>query len=92
MSFFIPIYPGNNVTVTTQQRNNTIELRADFLIRFKPNEDKALTDAPISVVLPKDLDAYVRGLLNRSAWLRDTVAQKRAKELHPSLTLPMPDP
>ena len=67
------------------------EVRADYLTRFKPDEDKALADAPISVVLTKDLDAYVRGLPNRSEWLRDAIAQKRAKELHPSLTVPMPD-
>lgn len=57
------------------------EIRADYLTRFKPAGREPLADAPISVVLPKDLDAYVRGLRDRSEWLRDAVAQKRAREL-----------
>ncbi len=57
------------------------ERRADYLTRFKPAGEECLANAPISVVLPKDLDTYVRGLPNRSEWLRDAIAQKRANDL-----------
>jgi hypothetical protein len=35
---------------------------------------------PISVMLPEDLDAYVRSKSNRSEWLRRVIAEAAAKE------------
>ncbi|WP_225977648.1 ribbon-helix-helix domain-containing protein [Nostoc sp. CENA543] len=36
---------------------------------------------PISVLLPEDLDAYVRSKPNRSEWLRQIIAEAMDKEL-----------
>lgn len=37
--------------------------------------------SPICVMLPPDLDAYVRSLPNRSEWLRQAIKEKMEREL-----------
>lgn len=54
--------------------------RSDYLTRFQSTRDEPLADKPISVVLPKELDAYVRSLPNKSDWLRNAIADAARKE------------
>lgn len=35
---------------------------------------------PVCVMLPPDLDAYVRSLPNRSEWLRQAIKEKMERE------------
>ena len=51
------------------------EARRDYATRFqlRPN---SLARKPISVFLPKDVDAIVRSLPNRSHWLREAIMEK----------------
>ena len=49
-------------------------VRKDYLTRFKPKLN-ALASQPVSVFLPKDLDAIIRALPNRSHWLRRIIAE-----------------
>lgn len=52
-----------------------IEPRRDHATRFKPKLD-SLAKKPISVFLPKDVDAVVRSLPDRSRWLREAIMEK----------------
>ena len=54
--------------------------RADRLTRFKSTQEAELAEQPVSVVLPKELDEFVRSLPDRSKWLREAVAEKRVRE------------
>ncbi|AUT04603.1 hypothetical protein CLI64_29635 (plasmid) [Nostoc sp. CENA543] len=50
--------------------------------RFKSKGVGVKNDTkPISVLLPEDLDAYVRSKPNRSEWLRQIIAEAMDKEL-----------
>lgn len=42
--------------------------------------DEALAKKAVCVNLPKDLDEFVRSLPNRAEWLREAIAEKRARE------------
>jgi len=55
------------------------EERADYLTRFKPKPD-SLARKPLSVFLPKDVDAIVRSLPNRSQWMREAVIEKLMRD------------
>ncbi len=55
------------------------KVRGDYLTRFKPKPD-SLASKPVSVFLPKDIDAKVRAIPNRSQWLRETIAEKLSQE------------
>ena len=55
-------------------------VRKDYLTRFKPKLN-ALASQPVSVFLPKELDAIVRALPNRSHWLRRIIAEAVYEEL-----------
>lgn len=57
-------------------------VRKDHLTRFKPKLN-ALASQPVSVFLPKDLDAIVRALPNRSYWLRRIITEAVYQELLP---------
>ncbi len=55
--------------------------RNDIATRFKSKGVGVKSDTkPISVMLPEDLDAYVRIKPNRSEWLRQVIALAVAKE------------
>lgn len=58
-------------------------VRTDYSTRFKPKLN-ALANQPVSVFLPKDLDAIVRALPNRSHWLRRIISEAVYQELLPS--------
>lgn len=45
---------------------------------FKHLEEMSQT--PLSVRVPVDLDSYVRSLPNRTEWLRAAIAEKRQRE------------
>lgn len=56
------------------------ENRADYLTRFKPKAN-SLAAKPISVYLPKDIDAIMRQKIsNRSQWMREAVIEKLRRE------------
>ncbi|MBD2212193.1 hypothetical protein H6G27_20315 [Nostoc linckia FACHB-104] len=56
-------------------------VRKDIATRFKSKGVGVKCDTkPISVMLPEDLDAYVRSKPNRSEWLRQVIALAVAKE------------
>lgn len=54
--------------------------RPDFLTRFQMQGEVPLTSSPMSVRLPPELDAIVRSLPNRTAWLRDAIIEKLQRE------------
>jgi hypothetical protein len=55
--------------------------RGDHETRFKPLGVGVKHDTkPICVLLPTELDAYVRSLPNRSQWLREAIAEKMARD------------
>lgn len=45
---------------------------------FKHLEE--MSETPLSVRVPVDLDLYVRSLPNRTEWLRQAIAEKRQRE------------
>lgn len=56
-------------------------MRKDYETRFQPKGVGVKHDTkPISVMLPEDLDQYVRAKKNRSQWLRQVIALAVAKE------------
>lgn len=55
-------------------------IRPDFLTRFQAQGEEPLTLSPMSVRLPPELDAVVRSLPNRTAWLRDAIIEKLERE------------
>lgn len=57
------------------------EIRPDYLTRFKPVGDEALAKKPIAVLLPKDLDRYVRSLPNRAECLRQAIAEANRERI-----------
>jgi hypothetical protein len=55
--------------------------RKDVATRFKSSGIGVKHDTkPISVMLPGDLDAYVRSKPNRSEWLRQIIAEAVERE------------
>lgn len=58
--------------------------KTDYLVPIKPIYGKAMASKPVSVILPIELDEYVRSLPNRAEWLRETIAarieQDRARQ------------
>jgi hypothetical protein len=55
--------------------------RGDYVTRFKSNGVGTKSgQKPISVLLPATIDARVRSLSNRSAWLREAIAEKVTRE------------
>ena len=55
--------------------------RADHLTRFEgAGVGTKSKQAPISVMLPADMDAIVRALPNRSEWMRAAIAEKLERE------------
>ncbi|BAZ02841.1 hypothetical protein NIES37_68540 [Tolypothrix tenuis PCC 7101] len=55
--------------------------RNDIATRFQSKGVGVKSGAkPISVLLPEELDAYVRNKPNRSEWLRQAIALAVAKE------------
>jgi hypothetical protein len=55
-------------------------MRRDFETRFKPKPD-SFARTPLSVAVGKDVDAAVRALPNRSAWLRRVITEAAQREL-----------
>jgi len=61
--------------------NELKTMRKDYETRFQPKGVGVKHDTkPISVMLPEDLDQYVRAKKNRSEWLRQVIAEAVAKE------------
>jgi len=63
------------------------EIRGDYATRFKSQGVGVKHESkPICVMLPPELDEYVRSLPNRSEWLRAAITEKmeRDKQLAPS--------
>lgn len=58
-------------------------VRKDYLTRFQPKLN-AIASQPISVFLPKELDAIIRALPNRSHGLRRIIGEAVYAELLPS--------
>jgi len=57
------------------------ENRGDYLTRFESaGVGTKSKQAPISVMLPIEIDAIVRSLPNRSEWVRAAIAEKLARE------------
>jgi len=57
------------------------ETRGDHLTRFESaGVGTKSKQAPISVMLPIEIDAIVRSLPNRSEWVRAAIAEKLARE------------
>jgi len=57
------------------------ETRGDYLTRFESaGVGTKSKQAPISVMLPADMDVIVRSLPNRSEWVRAAIAEKLARE------------
>ncbi|BAB77358.1 hypothetical protein ACN23B_30055 (plasmid) [Anabaena sp. FACHB-709] len=55
--------------------------RNDIATRFQSKGVGVKSGAkPISVLLPDELDSYVRNKPNRSEWLRQVIAEAVAKE------------
>lgn len=55
--------------------------RNDIATRFQSKGVGVKSGAkPISVLLPEDLDTYVRNKPNRSEWLRQVIAEAVEKE------------
>lgn len=49
--------------------------------RFKISGKEPLASVPVTVRLPKDLDAIVRSQPNRSAWITEAILEKAIKQL-----------
>ena len=47
-----------------------------------------MSETPLSVRVPVDLDNYVRSLPNRTEWLREAIAEKRQREEAKALVAP----
>jgi len=54
--------------------------KIDYLVPIKPIYGKAMASRPVSVMLPVELDEYVRSLPNRTEWLRKVIAEAIEKE------------
>lgn len=55
--------------------------RLDNLRPFKPVADEALASQPLCVKVEKAIDARVRALPNKSAWLRRVITEAVQREL-----------
>lgn len=56
--------------------------RGGIETRFKPQYgDKAMSRKPIGVLLPMELDTFVRSLPNKSEWVREAIAEKYEREV-----------
>jgi hypothetical protein len=49
--------------------------------QFKPMGDKAHDEQPLCVKVPEELASVIRGLPNRSAWLRRVITEAAQREL-----------
>jgi hypothetical protein len=49
--------------------------------KFKPHGDEALSDRPVAVKLPRDIDLAVRALPDMSNWLRRVITEAAQREL-----------
>lgn len=55
--------------------------RPDYQTRFKSKGiGTASGQKPISVMLPKEIDAIVREMPNRSEWIRSAIIEKLQRE------------
>ena len=62
------------------------ENRGDYLTRFESaGVGTKSKQAPISVMLPAEIDAIVRSLPNRSEWLRRVIVAAANQELQPAV-------
>jgi hypothetical protein len=55
-------------------------MRRDIETRFKP-QPNSLAAVALSAKVPKDVDAVVRALPNRSEWLRRVIIEAAQREL-----------
>lgn len=52
------------------------KIRGDYLTRFTSRYKKPMAKQPVSVLLPEEIDNFVRSLPNRTEWLREAITQK----------------
>lgn len=64
-------------------------MRRDFETKFKPQAD-SFSRVPLSVNVPKDIDAAVRSMSNWSAWLRWVITETAQRELMKGDALSLP--
>lgn len=65
-----------------RKRLSIMKQRGGIETRFKPQYgDKAMSRKPIGVLLPMELDAFVRSLPNKSEWVRAAIAEKYEREV-----------
>lgn len=59
-----------------------MEQRRDHKTRFKPQYgDKPMARKPVSVLLPSEIDEFVRSLPNKSEWLRQAIEEKYEQDV-----------
>lgn len=54
--------------------------RNNYETRFKSPYSEEMSKKPVSVMLPVDIDEFVRSLPNRTDWLRSAIAEKYERE------------
>ncbi len=59
---------------------NVKKSKIDYLVPIKPIYGKAMAKKPVSVILPLELDEYVRSQPNRAEWLRQAIADRARAE------------
>lgn len=62
------------------KENKVKKNKLDNLVPIKPTYGEAMANKPVCVMLPVDLDAYVRSLPNRAEWLREAAMEKWHRE------------
>lgn len=55
-------------------------VRRDYLTRFQQQGEVAMAKSPLSVRMPEDIDAIIRGKGDRTEWLRDAIFEKLWRE------------
>jgi hypothetical protein len=55
-------------------------IRRDYLTRFQQQGEVAMARSPLSVRMPEDVDAIIRGKGDRTEWLRDAIFEKLWRE------------
>ena len=51
-------------------------VRRDYLTRFQQQGEVAMAKGSLSVRMPEDIDAIIRGKGDRTEWLRDAIFEK----------------
>lgn len=57
------------------------ETKGNYKTRFKAHPTEDLAQKPVAVLLPVELDEYVRSQPNKSEWLRKAIAKAMEEDL-----------